>query len=114
MTDISKTKAELIKELQALRERNAELEAIDIQRKRVEEAFSKQGEFLNALLENLADGIAACDANGILTLLNRASREFHGEGLSEEPLTAEKWADYYNLYLPDGKTRMRVTDIPLF
>ena len=69
-------------------------------------------EFLNALLENLTQGIVACDGNGILTLFNRATREYHG--LPEQPLPTEEWAEYYDLYLPDGKTQMTMEDVPLF
>jgi PAS domain S-box-containing protein len=68
--------------------------------------------FLSAVLENVEDGIVACDAEGVLTLFNRAAREFHG--LPEKPIHADHWAEYYDLYLPDGKTRMSKADIPLF
>ena len=68
--------------------------------------------FLTALLENVEDGIVACDARGVLTLFNRAAREFHG--LPEQAIPADQWAEYYDLYLPDGKTRMSKEDIPLF
>ncbi|MBW4576628.1 MAG: PAS domain S-box protein [Aphanothece sp. CMT-3BRIN-NPC111] len=81
-------------------------------RKQAESALQKEREFLKALLENLQDGIVACDANGILTLFNRATREFHG--LSEQPLPADQWAEHFGLYLPDGKTLMPTEEIPLF
>jgi len=68
--------------------------------------------FLKALLANLSDGIVACDANGVLTLFNRATQEFHG--LPQEPIRSEEWAMHYDLYFPDGKTPMRKEDIPLF
>jgi PAS domain S-box-containing protein len=68
--------------------------------------------FLEAVLENTEDGIVACDAEGALTLFNGAAREFHGS--SEAPLPFEKWAEYYNLYRPDGVTRLPVEEIPLF
>ncbi len=68
--------------------------------------------FLHTLLENLQEGIVACDAEGVLTLFNKATRDFHG--LPQEPITAERWADHYNLYLADGRTPMRTEDVPLF
>ncbi|MBD1838848.1 PAS domain S-box protein [Coleofasciculus sp. FACHB-501] len=80
--------------------------------KRAEAALQKEREFLNVLLDNIEAGIVACDANGVLTLFNQASRAFHG--LPEQPLAAEQWAEYYDLYLPDGKTPMKREDIPLF
>jgi PAS domain S-box-containing protein len=68
--------------------------------------------FINALLENVEDGIVACDSEGVLTIFNHAARELHGR--PEQPITADQWAEYYDLYLPDGKTRMRKEEIPLF
>ena len=56
--------------------------------------------------------IVACDAEGVLTLFNQATRKFHG--LPEHPIPAEQWADHYSLYLPDGKTSMQKDDVPLF
>ncbi|MFL6256224.1 MAG: PAS domain-containing protein [Pyrinomonadaceae bacterium] len=72
----------------------------------------KQQGFIDALLENVEDGIVACDAAGVLTVFNHAARELHG--LSERPITADSWADYYDLYLPDGRTLMRKEEIPLY
>ena len=81
-------------------------------RARAESALHKEQEFLKALLNTLADGIVACDANGVLTLFNPATRKFHA--LPQEPIPAEQWGQYYDLYLPDGKTPMQKEDIPLF
>lgn len=81
-------------------------------RKQVEAELFKEKEFLKVLLENVEAGIVACDAQGILTLFNHASREYHG--LPEQPLPPEQWGQHYNLYLPDGKTPMQKEDIPLF
>ncbi len=81
-------------------------------RKHAEEALHRQQQFLEAVLDTIQTGIVACDANGILTVFNRATREFHG--LPQEPLPAEQWAEHYDLYFPDGKTRMRTEDVPLF
>ncbi|HEV2864267.1 MAG TPA: PAS domain S-box protein [Pyrinomonadaceae bacterium] len=71
----------------------------------------RQG-FINALLENVEDGIVACDSRGVLTVFNHAARTLHG--LPERPLPAADWAEYYDLYLPDGKTRMKKEEVPLF
>ncbi|MDQ3510427.1 MAG: PAS domain S-box protein, partial [Pseudomonadota bacterium] len=100
------------------------------ERRRVEESLSRAREeleqrvdertaelaranaFMHTLLENLQEGIVACDAEGVLTLFNKATRDFHG--LPQEPVPAERWADHYNLYLADGRTPMRTEDVPLF
>jgi len=80
--------------------------------KRTEEALYRQQQFLEAVLDSIEVGIVACDAKGVLTLFNRATREIHG--LPLEPIPAEQWAEHYDLYLADGKTPMRTEDVPLF
>lgn len=72
----------------------------------------REHDLLKAILDNVQAGIVACDAEGILTLFNPAARAFHG--LPERPIPPDQWADYYDLYLPDGKTRMQKAEIPLF
>ncbi|MEP0888565.1 MULTISPECIES: PAS domain S-box protein [unclassified Leptolyngbya] len=72
----------------------------------------KEQEFLQVLLDNVQAGIVACDADGELKLFNQVARSFHG--LPEKPLPPEQWAEFYDLYLPDGKTPMATQDIPLF
>lgn len=75
------------------------------------EALHKEQAFLKAVLENAQDGIVACNAEGVLTLFNRATRAFHG--LPEAAIPAEEWAKHYDLYRADG-TSMRREEIPLF
>ncbi|HEY9770673.1 MAG TPA: PAS domain S-box protein [Coleofasciculaceae cyanobacterium] len=81
-------------------------------RKQAEIELDRDKQFLQALLDNLSDGIVSCDRHGVITLFNRATREFHG--LPESAIPASEWAEYYNLYLPDGQTKMSQEDIPLF
>lgn len=81
-------------------------------RRRTEDKLEENRQFLAALLENVADGIVACDAGGVLTLFNRAARELHG--LPLEPIPPEQWAEHFNLYLPDGKTLLQKEQVPLF
>jgi len=78
----------------------------------VEATLQKEQDFLKAILNNVQAGIVACDAEGILTVFNQAAKDFHG--LPQQPVPPEQWAQYYNLYLPDGKTPMNTEDIPLF
>ena len=82
------------------------------ERLQVEQDLQQKQNFLNAVLENIEDGVVVCDEKGVLSLFNRASRDFHG--LSEESLSSEKWAEHYGLYSADGKTIMEREDIPLF
>jgi PAS domain S-box-containing protein len=64
------------------------------------------------VLENVEDGIVACDAGGVLVLFNRAAREFHS--LPAEPIPPERWSQYYDLYHADGVTPMTTEAVPLY
>lgn len=79
---------------------------------RAEPEPEQEGRFLQAVLDSVEDGIAACDSRGRLTVFNRATRDLHG--LPACALPPERWAEHYDLYLPDGRTRMKKEDIPLF
>nr|WP_067285866.1 PAS domain S-box protein [Marinobacterium profundum] len=81
-------------------------------RKQAEQALVKDREFLKTVLDNLTDGVVACDEMGTLTLFNNAAFEFHG--LPPEPLAPEDWGRYYSLYAADGKNTLKHDDIPLF
>lgn len=77
---------------------------------RVAELLSER-EFLAALLEAMDEGVVACDAAGVLTVFNDASRRMHG--LPAEPIPAEMWAEHYSLREPDGVTPLGTDQIPL-
>ncbi|MEU0562531.1 PAS domain-containing protein [Dactylosporangium sp. NPDC006015] len=63
----------------------------------------RQRAFLHALLECLDTGVAACDEQGRLVLLNRALRDFltGSEGYEDSP--PEQWADLFHVTHPDGR-----------
>ncbi|WP_162243092.1 bifunctional diguanylate cyclase/phosphodiesterase [Deinococcus sp. Leaf326] len=67
--------------------------------------------FLEAVLENVQDGIVACDAAGQLTLFNRMAREWHGQG--PEAGQPAEWSGKYRLYGPDGAAPLPDDDLPL-
>ena len=81
-------------------------------RKEAESTLDRERAFLKTLLSSLTEGIVACDANGVLTLFNDAARAFHN--LPQEQIPADQWAEYYDLFHPDGKTPLRTEEIPLF
>ncbi|MEO7272914.1 MAG: PAS domain-containing protein, partial [Vicinamibacterales bacterium] len=95
-----------------LRAANDELRRGVGERARAEASLHREQDFLRAVLEHAADGIVACDGDGVLQLFNGATRAFHG--LPETPLLPDQWADHYDLYLPDGRTRMTTEQVPLF
>jgi PAS domain S-box-containing protein len=81
------------------------------ERRRAEDELQRERGFLRALLENLSEGVVACDGDGVLTTFNRATRDFHG--LPAEPLPSERWAAHYSLFESDGVTPLRHDDLPL-
>jgi signal transduction histidine kinase/DNA-binding response OmpR family regulator len=68
--------------------------------------------FLKAVLDNIEDGIMACDSNGKLSVINRAARMLHGIDQDERP--PEQWGQSYDLYKEDGKIPMQTSSPPLY
>jgi PAS domain S-box-containing protein len=68
--------------------------------------LARQAAFIQAVLENVSDGIVACNEKGVLTLFNRATRNMHGIRPSE--VAPEEWPAYYSLYQADGLTPMKM------
>ena len=81
-------------------------------RKQAELELDRDKNFVRTLLDNLSDGIVFCDRDGVISLFNSATRKFHG--LPQQAIPSQQWAEHYDLYLPDGKTKMSKQDIPLF
>lgn len=80
--------------------------------KHAETALQRERQFLKAVLENIDDGIVACDEGGTLTLFNHAARKLHGQ--NEAPLPPQQWAGHYHWYQADGKTRLATEDTLLY
>lgn len=68
--------------------------------------------FQEAILEHIHDGILACDADGNLTLFNRATKALHGGDIEAMPI--RRWAEKYRLFKPDGTTPLALEEVPLF
>ncbi|MFW6101387.1 MAG: PAS domain S-box protein, partial [Bacteroidota bacterium] len=82
------------------------------ERKEMENKLEERENFISVLLDNLSVGVVACDANGILTYFNKKTQEFHG--LPKMNLPPAEWSEYYDLFMPDGETRMNPEDVPLY
>ena len=80
-------------------------------RKALEEALANEREFLVAVLENLTDGVVACDADGRPTLVNRALRALLG--LSDAAALPEIWPPRGVLFTTDGVAPLLAADTPL-
>ncbi|MCK5746190.1 MAG: PAS domain-containing protein, partial [Oricola sp.] len=86
---------------------------INITDKKEREHESEQTRlFLSSVLENIQDGIIACNERGELTLFNLAARQFHGAGVKD--ISPEQWAQEYNLYEADGATPLPLYRTPLY
>jgi PAS domain S-box-containing protein len=80
------------------------------QQKNIDDLLQQQ-ELLRLLLENLAEGVVACDATGKLTFFNKIARDWHGTDIMQVP--PENWSGSFNLYSADGVTPLPVAEIPL-
>ena len=76
------------------------------------EALVGQRRFIEVALDNVSEGVVACDASGVLTEFNLAARRLHGQ--PGRALPAEAWAGTYNLRTADGKRLLRLSEIPLY
>ena len=82
------------------------------ERQQAEAQLNRERVFVKTLLDNLSDGIVACDADGTLALFNKASSEFFS--VPFQPVPHQQWAQYYSLYDADGKDYLKPEEIPLF
>jgi PAS domain S-box-containing protein len=79
-------------------------------RLRAEEALERERRLLKAVLDSVDAAIMACDSEGVLTLVNRSAREWHGlDGHAD----LQESARYYDALSADGQTRLRPEETPL-
>ncbi len=75
-------------------------------------ALEENRRFLSAVMQNLRLGVVACDRDGNLSFFNARMQDFHK--IPQKKIPPDQWSDQYNLYLPDGRTRMKKEQIPLY
>jgi diguanylate cyclase (GGDEF)-like protein/PAS domain S-box-containing protein len=95
----------------ALHAKNRALEQEAQQRMLAQQALVQKQELLDGVLESVDAGVVACDADGALTLFNRAARDLHGTDLAS--LAPAEWAAHYHLFEDDGVTPLIEAHIPL-
>jgi len=71
-----------------------------------------QAAMLETVLDTVDVAIVACDAQAHITLMNRTARAFHG-GPGDEDVDASQWPARYDLFGPDGTTRLEPDEVPL-
>ncbi|WP_432543512.1 PAS domain S-box protein [Kineococcus sp. SYSU DK002] len=71
-----------------------------------------RGELARAVLDTVDVGIVVADAQGRLTMFNRAARQWHGLD-ADASMDPAQHAGSYALYAPDGSTPLSIVDVPL-
>jgi len=99
MIDNEKTKAQLIKELTDLRKRNAELNAIETERKKTEEKLIEHWHTFTAITRNIPDIIYRLDQKGVITYISDVVTQY---GYSIEELVGR---NILEIICPDDKEK---------
>jgi len=81
------------------------------ERERLLEQTEYEHQLLNAVMNNVDAGVAACDESGRLTVFNRTARDYIGEPVREG---AEKWAEVYQVYDATGQRLLSPEELPLY
>jgi diguanylate cyclase (GGDEF)-like protein/PAS domain S-box-containing protein len=75
-------------------------------------ALARERDFVSTLLDSLAEGVVACDADGRLTTFNDRARSLHG--LPPRPIPPAEWAEHYDIYRPGTTEHPSKEELPLF
>src|SRR3954451_10891893 len=73
-------------------------------------------DFASALVEHLADGVVACDADGNFVLLNPRESDGRWDITSVTlplNLPLDRWAEHFQLYRPGGSELLTTEELPL-
>lgn len=79
----------------------------------VSKELARNAEFVRGVLDTVAVGIVACDADGHLTLFNPTTRDFHGIA-ADASIPAQDWAHHFDLFDVDGITPLQPDEVPLY
>ena len=79
----------------------------------VSNELARNAEFVRGVLDTVAVGIVACDAEGHLTLFNPTTRDFHGIA-ADASIPAQDWAHHFDLFDVDGITPLQADEVPLY
>ncbi|HWU84748.1 MAG TPA: PAS domain S-box protein, partial [Rhodocyclaceae bacterium] len=82
-------------------------------RKQAASELHRQQALIQMVLENLGEGVAACTADGHLSLVNRATRDWFNMGNDWQTVDPEELANRYGLYELDCKTPLTPERIPM-
>ena len=122
MTDTDRTKEQLVQEMEILRARVAELEQIEVERKRVEEALQASETRYRRLFETAKDGILILDADTekiadvnpfLIDMLGYSYEDFMGKTLWEIGPFKDIGASRSAFAELQSKEYIRYEDLPL-
>jgi diguanylate cyclase (GGDEF)-like protein/PAS domain S-box-containing protein len=104
--------AELVAFLATLTAVGVAVAAASERRRAAQETLARERDLVATLLDNLADGVIACDAQSNLTTFNERAREMHG--LPAAPVPPERWSEHYDIYRPGTAEHPAKEEVPLF
>lgn len=81
------------------------------ERERLLKQTEHEHQLLDAVMNNVDAGVAACDESGGLTVYNRTAVAYLGDPVGEGP---ERWAEYYQVYDPSGQRLLTMEELPLY
>jgi len=76
----------------------------------LEQSLFQEKTFLTAILNNISDGIIACDNNGVITLINVAATNI--TGLKSKDIKGMHWKACMDFYHSNGFSKMTDVDNP--
>lgn len=77
------------------------------------EKIQNEKEFLNTMLDNLQEGIIACDSNYKITVFNDALQKKLGISNAEAECLSADFSNYFDLYLVTDHKEIKVNEFPL-
>jgi PAS domain S-box-containing protein len=110
---------------QRVEQRTADLQSEITERKQDEQTLAGQAEelsrsrraletqtlMLQSVLDSMAEGLVAADAQGEFVLWNSAAEKILGKGAANLP--SQKWSEHYGLFLSDTVTPFPTDQLPL-
>jgi PAS domain S-box-containing protein len=81
-------------------------------RRQAEHRLAAERDFAEAVLDNISEGILACNTEGVVTRANRAARKLLDQH-DPTPAPLLDFAGTYSVFLPDGETPVPLDARPL-
>ncbi|MDE0355281.1 MAG: ATP-binding protein [Deltaproteobacteria bacterium] len=81
---------------------------------RLEQAAAEmqgRNQLLEAVVNSIGDGVIVVDEKGAPTIFNPAAERILGDHALE--VSAQRWTDHYDIFYPDGETRVPREELPL-